>query len=1026
MPVLRAGQPALRLTALIFALSNPMRPGFAQTNPLLTPPPLPGANPPAPARIAPPKPQAPPPAVQQAAAQFDRALRLQRAGRVAPAIAAYNEFLRLAAAAKVAPRASVPAYGNLALLYAAQGQRRAQADALRHLLAIDDKNAQALAELASLDLGLGQTEQGKAEARKAAAMTNNPKIIAAARYALGNAAIAQGDNAQAVKEYTLALRAAPNSYATLMNRCVAYRSLKRYPEALADARQARSLAPNLAEPRAYIAGLYEERKDWTAAITAYRDALRVGPKAPYLLFHLGVAQTQAKKPQDALVSYLEAVKIEPAYYPAQLNAGELYYEIGNYADARAHFAAAVKHGPKNALPPLIGLSLSEVRIAGKAGEAALRDAELKSAEAHLQQVLTIQPENKQAQGALLYVYQLGGKADAATALLRRQLAKKPTDASLVRQLAEQYQFQNKPDLALKTWRDYRSQTPNDPVSYQEAAHLLQAQNKPDDALKELQGYMAAHPNDAAMQVTIAQTLAAVNKKDEARKAYNAVLNMDATGADISDPKAKEAAVSAAESARLQAVQGLALLAQQDSKWDEAIQYWSQAKSLQAAQSAKNKTAPNVTAYRAIGYAYEQLKKNDLAEREYQALAQVNPKDPQAQYDLARVYDAENKNDEAIAAYRKASEAGGDKLSALLQIPMLYRRKNENDKALAEYADLFKQYPTETRLLLPYAQFAVQQGKDETAAAVYAAISKADTTATWAEGDRAAALTRLKRYDEALPLYETVAARTPETTANYDNIKKIYAAQNKPDVFLPWLQGQLEKNANSRALMNYFVQQYAERQRESEGLLLLKTVVAKHDKERGALEAYASVLTARRQTADLPDVYRRIAAQNPNDISAMMQYVSALETAGKANDAMTYLEDRIGNPVLSANYSQTDKQAINGRLAELYRTHDKPDKALAVYQAMVKDQPNDYRANANLAQALTDGGRVPEAIAIYEHLLANPASAPGTQSFLRDRIGSLYEKQNDKPNAVKQYREALKINAKDAQAAESLKRLGETP
>ena len=964
--------------------------------------------------------------MQQAAALFQRAVSLQRAGRVAPAIAAYNEFLRNAASAKLPPRASIPAYGNLAILYAAQGQRQAQADALRHLLAIDDKNAQATAQLANLYLSMGQMAQGKATALKAIALAKDPKIVAAARYALANAAMAQGDNAQAVKEYTLALKAVPNNYAALMNRCVAYQRLKRYDAALADAKQARNLAPNALEPRAYIAALYEERKDWPATIAAFRDAARVSPRNPNLLFHLALAQQQAKKTQDAIDTYREVTKVAPAYYPAQLNLGELYYETGNYADARAHFAAAVKHGPKNAVPPLLGLSLSDVHIAGGLREIGPRDASLKSAETHLRQVLSIQPDNKQAQSALLYVYQIGGRSDAAIQLIRKQLAKKPDDVATVRQLALQYQLQNKPDAALKVWRDYRVHAPNDPVSYREASTLLQGEKKDDEALKELQSYAVAHPGDGAMQIAIAQSLAAAGKKDEARKAYNAVLTMDAAGAGISDPKAKEAAINAAEAARLQAVQGLALLAQQDNKWDEAIQYWSQAKTLEAAQAAKNKTTPGVASYRAIGYAYEQLKKFDLAEREYQSLAQLAPKDPQIQYDLARVYDADNKNDEAIAAYRKASETGGDKLSPLLQIPMLYRRKNENDRALAEYAELFKKYPTDTRLLQPYAQFAAQQGKDDTAAEIYAAISKADASAVYAEGQRAAALVRLKRYDEALPLYEAAAARNPDSLDAYEETKKIYDLQKKSDAFLPWIQGRLEKNPGSRALQGYFVQQYADRKREGEGLLLLKTIVGKHDKEPNVLESYASVLTERRQNGELPNVYRKIAAKNPKDINAMMQYVSSAETNGKSDDAIKYLENLNDNALLAGTYSAADKRVINRRLAGLYQQHGKPDKAIAIYQNTVKEQPDDYMANSNLAQLLTEANRLPEAIAIYQHLLLNPTNAPATQSFLRNRIGSLYEKQNDKPNAIKQYREALKANAKDAQATASLKRLGETP
>ena len=154
---------------------------------------------------------------------------------------------------------------------------------------------------------------------------------------------------------------------------------------------------------------------------------------------------------------------------------------------------------------------------------------------------------------------------------------------------------------------------------------------------------------------------------------------------------------------------------------------------------------------------------------------------------------------------------------MLQIPQLYRRKNEYDKALAEYAELYKKYPTDLRLLAPYAQFAVERGKDDAAVEIYTAIRKADQSATWAEALKAAALVRLKRYDEALPLYEAAANRNPDSLDNYEETRKIYEMEKKPDAFLPWLQGRLEKNPSSRSLMGYFVQQYANRQKEGEGL-----------------------------------------------------------------------------------------------------------------------------------------------------------------------------------------------------------------
>ena len=41
-----------------------------------------------------------------------------------------------------------------------------------------------------------------------------------------------------------------------------------------------------------------------------------------------------------------------------------------------------------------------------------------------------------------------------------------------------------------------------------------------------------------------------------------------------------------------------------------------------------------------------------------------------------------------------------------------------------------------------------------------------------------------------------------------------------------------------------------------------------------------------------------------------------------------------------------------------------------------------------------------------------------------KLGDLYAKQNHKPDAIAQYREALKLNPRDPAALEGLKRLGE--
>src|SRR5579862_6498288 len=62
-------------------------------------------------------PSAIPPAVKAVAALFDRALRLQRAGKLEAALEAYRDYLHSVHTAHLAPAVELPAYHNMLVLY---------------------------------------------------------------------------------------------------------------------------------------------------------------------------------------------------------------------------------------------------------------------------------------------------------------------------------------------------------------------------------------------------------------------------------------------------------------------------------------------------------------------------------------------------------------------------------------------------------------------------------------------------------------------------------------------------------------------------------------------------------------------------------------------------------------------------------------------------------------------------------------------------------------------------------------------
>ena len=217
------------LTALCLLYPFPIQTAAAGQNPPAAPA-KPGQTPAA-------KPAPMPPEVQKAARQFDRAIQLHKAGKVSQAIAAYKEFLRLAQAAKLPAQASYPAYGNMALLYAAQNNRRAEADTLRQMLKVEPKNAATWAKLSNADMSLGRAAEARTEAEKALQLSSDVKVVGPARYTLGYLAIQRKDYVQAEREYALALKAAPDNVQALLNHANVLQRLKKFAPAMAEAKK---------------------------------------------------------------------------------------------------------------------------------------------------------------------------------------------------------------------------------------------------------------------------------------------------------------------------------------------------------------------------------------------------------------------------------------------------------------------------------------------------------------------------------------------------------------------------------------------------------------------------------------------------------------------------------------------------------------------------------------------------------------------------------------------------------------------
>jgi tetratricopeptide (TPR) repeat protein len=135
-------------------------------------------------------------------------------------------------------------------------------------------------------------------------------------------------------------------------------------------------APNSPWVPLTFAQINEDEKNYDAAITQYRQALKLDPRLPGAHLSVGrVLLLSSSAPEirdEALQQFREELEIDPQNPRAEYEIGEVYRKQGNLEEALAHFVRATDlqpefeeaqialartlvnlHRPKEAIPPLL-------------------------------------------------------------------------------------------------------------------------------------------------------------------------------------------------------------------------------------------------------------------------------------------------------------------------------------------------------------------------------------------------------------------------------------------------------------------------------------------------------------------------------------------------------------------------------------------------------------------------------------------------------------------------------------------------
>jgi lipoprotein NlpI len=166
--------------------------------------------------------------------------------------------------------------------------------------------------------------------------------LAQALYQRGAGHAAKAEYKEAVRDFTQALKFAPNSSDALYNRGGAYSKLGRWDDALADFNALLKIVPN--DPNTFYARawVHAQRGEDEAAIADLDQVIAIAPDDQEALLDRGGLNIRAGRYDDAIRDFGQLLKLDPKAAAAAYNRGRAYYAKADFKNAAEDFALALE------------------------------------------------------------------------------------------------------------------------------------------------------------------------------------------------------------------------------------------------------------------------------------------------------------------------------------------------------------------------------------------------------------------------------------------------------------------------------------------------------------------------------------------------------------------------------------------------------------------------------------------------------------------------------------------------------------
>lgn len=751
----------------------------------------------------------------------------------------------------------------------------------------------------------------------------------------------------------------------------------------------------------YIAGQFGP------AEIEYKNVLRVAPENVEAWEHLGLIFFSEGRAPEALPVLSRAEQLDTNNPEVRLKLGTIYLAMGQFKAARDEANFVLSRKPQDDQAPLLladtftndfnvcATQLQQLQKKGDSaplevamGTLAVRQMDFKTAEADFKRAISLDPKFSDGYTALggLYIAQKDVKQADAAFQKAAELAP-PWTGNGVRYA--QFKILTG-DIAggKQELQDIVKKTPEFLPAWMTLAQLAAAQNDYTNALMFVQNVLSRDPQNfdglllqGQLELTAGQTAEAIRGLEQMSKLYPQAspVHYALAQAYLASNQTNEANASLVEALKLNPKNTDALLLLSETQ----IADGNAATAVVSLRQLVQQQPKLVQGWLLLANAYRAQDNPDVAVRIYRQLEGSYPQSPQIPLLLGITLLQQKQNAGARAEFEKSLQLQPDYLPALEQLVNLDLAEKQYSAALQRVQQIVAKNPNQAVLqLLLGKTFAAEGATNQAEAALSKAITlQPNSQATYlmsaqfyiVSGQNQRALEDLQTalskdskdvaalmlmgvvydsendYENARDAYEKVIALMPDNAVALNNLACDYADHlNQLDKAYPLAQRAKAIAPNDPSVADTL------------GWILYRR--AQYGPALGTLQQSAS------QLDKVPVIQFHLGMANyalGNEASARLAFQHALQLAGNFDqktecqqrlaildidpqkagaDARTFLEKWIaGHP---------DDSIAQARLASIYQLNGAPEKAIAVYESILKVNPQNFMALKMLARLYT--------------------------------------------------------------------------